>query len=55
MKDADEQPEGFGEIIFTNEKKLKFTPESGKTYEIVYEAVDYFGHTFEHSYFIQGK
>jgi hypothetical protein len=55
VKDADEQPEGFGEIIFTNEKKLKFTPESGKTYEIVYEAVDYFGHTFEHSYFIQGK
>jgi hypothetical protein len=56
VKDVDEQPEGFGKIIFTNDQKLKFTPkESGKTYEIVYEAVDYFGHTFEHSYFIQGK
>ena len=53
-KDID--ADGFNEILYTtNNKTLKFTPESGKTYEIVYEAVDFFGNHFEHTYYIQGK
>ena len=47
--------DGFNEILLANDKVLKFTPEAGKTYEIVYEAVDFFGNTFEHTYYIQGK
>ena len=52
-KDIEEA--GFNEIIYTNDKKIKFTPESGKTYEIVYQALDFFGNVVEHSYYIQGK
>ena len=47
--------DGFNEIIGINYEDLKFTPEAGKTYEIVYEAVDFLGNTFEHNYYIQGK
>ena len=47
--------DGFNEIRFANDSKLKFTPKSGETYEIVYEAVDFFGNTFKHTYYIQGK
>ena len=52
-KDIEEA--GFNEIIYSNEKEIKFTPESGKTYEIVYQALDFFGNVVEHSYYIQGK
>ena len=53
-KDID--ADGFNEILYTtNNKTLKFTPKSGTTYEIVYEAVDFFGNPFEHTYYIQGK
>ena len=51
LKDVD----GFNEILFANDKDLKFTPESGKTYELTYEAVDFFGNTRSHKYYIQGK
>jgi len=47
--------DNFNTILFSGDQELKFTPESGKTYEIVYEAVDFFGNTFEHTYYIQGK
>jgi hypothetical protein len=47
--------ENFNQILFSGDQELKFTPEAGKLYEIVYEAVDYFGNTFEHTYYIQGK
>ena len=47
--------DGFNEVMLANDKVLKFTPEAGKLYEIVYEAVDFFGNTFEHTYYIQGK
>ena len=46
---------GFNEILFANDADLKFTPKSGETYEIVYEAVDFFGNTRKHTYYIQGK
>ena len=46
---------GFNEILFANDKDLKFTPEKGKTYELTYEAVDFFGITRSHKYYIQGK
>jgi hypothetical protein len=51
-KDIDE--ENFNQILYCGEQELKFTPEAGKIYEIVYEAVDFFGNTFEHTYYIQG-
>ena len=51
--------DNFNTIIIagapTKAQQLKFTPEKGKLYEIVYEAVDFFGNTFEHTYYIQGK
>ena len=47
--------DGFNELIFSNSKVLKFTPEKGKLYEIVYEAADYSGNIFSHTYYIQGK
>ena len=47
--------DGFNEILYAFDKKLKFTPKAGTTYEIVYEAMDFFGHTFKHTYYIQGK
>jgi hypothetical protein len=34
---------------------IKFTPEAGKTYEIVYEAADYAGNIVDHTYYIKGK
>ena len=52
-KDIEE--DNFNKIIFSGAQELKFTPEAGKLYEIVYEAVDYFGNTFKHTYYIQGK
>ena len=52
-KDID--ADNFNKIIFSGAQELKFTPEAGKIYEIVYEAVDYFGNTFKHTYYIQGK
>ena len=45
----------FNETLFTGDRELKFTPEAGKTYEIVYEAVDFFGNKFKQPYYIQGK
>ena len=45
----------FNETLFTGDRELKFTPEAGKTYEIVYEAVDFFGNKFKQTYYIQGK
>jgi hypothetical protein len=51
----DIEEDGFNEILFANDKDLKFTPESGKTYELTYEAVDFFGNTRSHKYYIQGK
>ena len=32
-----------------------FAPEKGKTYTILYEAVDYFGNTFSKEYYIKGE
>ena len=52
-KDID--ADGFNELNFSNSKVLKFTPEKGKLYEIVYEAADYSGNIFSHTYYIQGK
>ena len=50
---------GFNEIFFANDGDLKFTPESGKTYEIVYQAVDFSGNIWNKDgsikYYIQGK
>ena len=55
----DIKEEGFNEILYagapTKAQELKFTPEKGKLYKIVYEAVDFFGNTREHTYYIQGK
>ena len=52
-KDID--ADNFNKIIFSGAQELKFTPEAGKLYEIVYEAVDYFGNTVKNTYYIQGK
>ena len=52
-KDID--ADGFNELNFSNSKVLKFTPEKGKLYEIVYEAADYSGKIKSHTYYIQGK
>ena len=46
---------GFNEILFANDVDLKFTPKSGKTYKVVYEAVDFTGVTRSYTYYIQGK
>ena len=51
----DIKADGFNTIITSNEKVIKFTPEAGKTYEIVYEAVDYTGEIKDHTYYIKGK
>jgi hypothetical protein len=50
-----ETADGINEIIYVNDKEIKFTPESGKTYEVIYEAADFLGNTFSHKYYIQGK
>ena len=47
--------DGFNEVLFANDVDLKFTPEAGKTYKVVYEAVDFTGVTRSHTYYIQGK
>ena len=52
-KDID--ADGFNELNFSNSKVLKFTPEKGKLYEIVYEAADYSGNIKSHTYYILGK
>ena len=46
---------GFNEVLFANDVDLKFTPEAGKTYKVVYEAVDFTGVTRSNTYYIQGK
>ena len=46
---------GFNEVLFANDVDLKFTPEAGKTYKVVYEAVDFTGVTRSHTYYILGK
>ena len=51
----DIKADGFNEILTNNQKEIKFTPEAGKTYEIVYEAVDFFGNIKSHTYYIKGK
>ena len=51
----DIKADGFNEILTNNQKVIKFTPEAGKTYEIVYEAVDFFGNIKSHTYYIKGK
>ena len=51
-KDIEE--DNFNQILISGDQELKFTPEAGKLYEIVYEAVDFFGNTFKHTYYIQG-
>jgi len=53
--DKSQQPGNFGHILVAGDQELKFTPEPGKLYEIVYEAVDYSGNQFEHNYYILGK
>jgi len=52
----DIKEDGFNEILRNGDlsKELKFTPEAGKLYEIVYEAVDFFGNNFYHKYYILG-
>ena len=52
----DIKEDGFNEILRNGDlsKELKFTPEAGKLYEIVYEAVDFFGNKFYHKYYILG-
>jgi hypothetical protein len=52
-KDIDE--DNFNQILFCGDQELKFTPEAGKLYEIVYEAVDFFGNVIANTYYIQGK
>ena len=55
-KDID--ADGFNELIFSNYKELKFTPEKGKLYEITYEAADYSGNIWnkdDSKYYILGK
>ena len=47
--------DGFNEVLFANDVDLKFTPEAGKTYKVVYEAVDFTGVTRSHTYYILGK
>ena len=47
--------DNFNTILYAGDQELKFTPEKGKLYEIVYEAVDFFGTTRELTYYIQGK
>ena len=46
---------GFNEVLFANDVDLKFTPEAGKTYKVVYEAVDFTGVTRSYNYYIEGK
>jgi archaellum component FlaC len=52
----DIKEDGFNEILRNGDlsKELKFTPEAGRLYEIVYEAVDFFGNKFYHKYYILG-
>ena len=52
-KDIEE--DNFNQILISGDQELKFTPEAGKLYEIVYEAVDFFGNTVKNTYYIQGK
>ena len=45
----------FGHISKSYIDQYAFTPEKGKTYTILYEAVDYFGNTFSKEYYIKGE
>jgi hypothetical protein len=45
----------FGHVIDSYIDQYAFIPEKGKTYTILYEAVDYFGNTFKKEYYIKGE
>ena len=45
----------FGHISKSYIDQYAFTPEKGKTYTILYEAVDYFGNTVSKEYYIKGE
>ncbi len=51
-KDIEE--DNFNQILISGDQELKFTPKAGKVYEIVYEAVDFFGNTVKNTYYILG-
>ena len=45
----------FGHITKSYIDQYAFKPEKGKTYTILYEAVDYFGNTVSKEYYIKGE
>jgi hypothetical protein len=45
----------FGHVISSYYDQYVFQPEAGKTYTILYEAVDFFGNTFKKEYYIKGE
>ena len=45
----------LGHVIGSYYDQYAFAPEKGKTYTILYEAVDYFGNTFSKEYYIKGE
>ena len=45
----------LGHVIGSYIDQYAFAPEKGKTYTILYEAVDYFGNTFSKEYYIKGE
>jgi len=45
----------LGHVIGSYIDQYAFTPEKGKTYTILYEAVDYYGNTFSKEYYIKGE
>ena len=56
--EAESKSEGgakFGHVVYSYNDQYQFTPEKGKTYTILYEAVDYFGNTFKKEYYIKGE
>ena len=56
--EAESKSEGgakFGHVVYSYNDQYQFTPEKGKTYTILYEAVDYFGNTFSKEYYIKGE
>ena len=45
----------LGHVTKSYIDQYAFAPEKGKTYTILYEAVDYFGNTFKKEYYIKGE
>ena len=45
----------LGHVTTSYIDQYAFIPEAGKTYTILYEAVDYFGNTFSKEYYIKGE